>query len=138
MEKYHTLDGLINIKALAFCLVHSKKWNLLLGTPCSSNGKESACSIGDPGLICGSGRSPGEGDGNPLQYSCLENPMDRGACWATVHGVARIKHDLVTKAPLRPTRESQELSGEENKRWPFSHSLKCPRQQLQIADRYLT
>ena len=64
--------------------------------------------------------------------------MDRGACWATVHGVTRIKHDLVTKAPLRPTRESQELSGEENRRRPFSHSLKCPRQQLQIADRYLT
>ena len=94
MEKYHTLDGLINIKALAFCLEHSKKWNLLLGTPCSSNGKESACSIGDPGLICGSGRSPGEGDGNPLQYSCLENPMDRGACWCTSHGVAKSRTRL--------------------------------------------
>ena len=42
----------------------------------------------DAGLIPGSGRSPGEGNGNPLQYSCLENPMDRGAWWATVHGVA--------------------------------------------------
>ena len=45
--------------------------------------------MGDPGLIPGSGRSPGEGNGNPLQYSCLENPMDRGAWWATVHGVAK-------------------------------------------------
>ena len=51
--------------------------------------KESACSAGDPGSIPGSGRSPGEGNGNPLQYSCLGNPMDRGAWWATVHGVAK-------------------------------------------------
>ena len=53
-----------------------------------SAGKESACSTGDSGLIPGSGRSPGEGKGNPLQYSCLENPMDRGAWWAAVHEVA--------------------------------------------------
>ena len=53
-----------------------------------SDGKESACSTGDSGLIPGSGRSPAEGKGNPLQYSCLENPMDRGAWWATVHEVA--------------------------------------------------
>ena len=45
--------------------------------------------VGDPGLIPGSGRSPGEGNGNPLQYSCLGNPMDRGAWWATVHGVTK-------------------------------------------------
>ena len=44
---------------------------------------------GDPGSIAGWGRSPGEGNGNPLQYSCLGNPMDRGACWAAVHGVAK-------------------------------------------------
>ena len=49
----------------------------------------SACNAGDLGLIPGSGRSPGEGNGNPLQNSCLENPMDRGAWWATVHGVAK-------------------------------------------------
>ena len=47
----------------------------------------SACNAGDLGLIPGLGRSPGEGNGNPLQYSCLENPMDRGAWWAIVHGV---------------------------------------------------
>ena len=63
----------------------------------SSVGKESNCNAGDQGLIPGSGRFPGDGDGNPLQYSCLENPMDSGAWWATVHGVARIGHDLVTK-----------------------------------------
>ena len=49
-----------------------------------SDGKESACNVGDPGLTHGSGRSLGEGNGNPLQYSCLKNPMDRGAWWATV------------------------------------------------------
>ena len=69
------------------------------GFPSSSVGKESACNAGDPGLIPGSGRSPGEGSGNPLQYSCLENPMDRGAWQATVHGVARVGRDLVTKPP---------------------------------------
>ena len=70
--------------------------------PCSSVGKESACNAGDPGLTPGSGRSLGEGKGNPLQYSCLENPMDRGAWQATVHGVARVGHDLVTKPPNQP------------------------------------
>ena len=50
-------------------------------------------------MIPGSGRSPGEGNGNPLQCSCLENPMDRGALQATVHEVARVGHDLVTKSP---------------------------------------
>ena len=50
---------------------------------------ESACSAGDLGLMPGLGRSPGDGNGNPLQYSCLENPMDGGAWQATVHGVAK-------------------------------------------------
>ena len=54
---------------------------------------------GDPGLIPGSGRSPGEGNGHPLQYSCLGNPMDRGACWATVQDFPKIRHDLATKPP---------------------------------------
>ena len=52
-------------------------------------GKESTCNTGDAGSIPGWGRSPGEGNGNTLQYSCLENPMGRGAWWATVHGVAK-------------------------------------------------
>ena len=54
-----------------------------------SDVKESACSAGDPGSILGSGRSPGKGNGNPLQYSCLENSKDRGAWWAAVHEVAK-------------------------------------------------
>ena len=65
--------------------------------PHSSVGKEFACNAGDLGSLPGSGKSSGEGNGNPLQYSCLENPMDRGAWWATVHGVARVGHDLATK-----------------------------------------
>ena len=70
-----------------------------MGFSHNSVGKESACSAGDPGLIPGSGRSPGEGNGNPLQYSCLENPMDKGAWQSTVHGVARVGHDIATKPP---------------------------------------
>ena len=53
--------------------------------------------MGNPGLIPGLGRSPGEGNGNPLQYSCLGNPRDREAWWAKVHWVARVGHDLATK-----------------------------------------
>ena len=64
--------------------------------PSDSEVKASACNAGDLGSIPGLGRSPGEGNGNPLQYSCLENPMDRGAWWATVHGVA--------KSRTRPTK----------------------------------
>ena len=74
-----------------------KKWSYFLltaiktflGFPGGSEGKVSACNAGDTGLIPGLGRSPGEGNGNPLQYSCLKNPMDREAWWATVHGVAK-------------------------------------------------
>ena len=67
---------------------------LFLGFPDSSDGKESACNAGDSGLIPGWRRSPGEGDGYPLQYSGLENSMDRGAWWATVHGVAKSRTQL--------------------------------------------
>ena len=59
------------------------------GFPGGSDGKESACNSGDLGSVPGSGRSPGEGVGNPLQYSCLENFMDRGTWRATVHGVTK-------------------------------------------------
>ena len=61
----------------------------LASFPGGSDGKESAYNAGDLGSIPGLGRSPGEGNGNPLQYSCLENPMDRAACWATVNSVAK-------------------------------------------------
>ena len=61
----------------------------ILGFPGGSDGKESACNTGDLGLIPVSGRSPRVGNGNPLQYSCLENSMDRGAWQATTHGVVK-------------------------------------------------
>ena len=61
----------------------------MLGFPGGSDNKESACGVGDPGSIPGSGRFSGEVHGNPLQYSCLENPMDGGAWQDTVHGVAK-------------------------------------------------
>ena len=57
--------------------------------PGGSDGKVSTCNAVDLGLIPGLGRSPGEGNGNPLQYSCLENPMNGGAWWATVRGLAK-------------------------------------------------
>ena len=61
----------------------------LYGFPGGLDGKESTCNVGDLGLIPGLGRSPGGGPGYPLQYSCLENPMDGGAWWATVHRDAK-------------------------------------------------
>ena len=67
------------------------------GFPGGSVGKETACNVGDPCLIPGLGRSPGEGHGNPLQHSCLENPMDRGAWWAVVHGMAKSRTRLSEK-----------------------------------------
>ena len=60
-----------------------------MGFPDGSDGKESACNAGDPGSVPEWGRYPGKGNGNPLQYSCLENSMDRGTWWATVLGVAK-------------------------------------------------
>ena len=62
--------------------------------PGGSDGKASTYNAGDPGSIPASGRSPGEGNGNPLQYSCLENSMDGGAWWATVHGIAKTRTQL--------------------------------------------
>ena len=62
---------------------------IYMGFPCGSDGKESACNAGDLGSIPGLGRSPGEGNDSPLQYSFLENFMDRGTWRTTVHGVSR-------------------------------------------------
>ena len=67
-----------------------------MGFPGGSDGKESAYNTTDLGLIPGSGRSPGEENGNPLHFSSLGNPMDRGAWQAIVHRVVRVGHDLVT------------------------------------------
>ena len=60
-----------------------------LDFPGGSDSKASTYDVGDPGSVPGSGRSPGKGNGNPLQYSCLGNPTDRGVWWATVHGVTK-------------------------------------------------
>ena len=72
---------------------------VLWGLPGGSDSKESACNAGDLGSIPGLGRSPGGGCGKPLQYYCLDNPMHRGAWWATVHGVTKTRlsttHSLV-------------------------------------------
>ena len=73
------------------------KFKVSRGFPGSSDGKESACNARDPGCIPGSGRSPGEGNGNPLQYACLENTMDREACQTTVLGVAKSQTQLSIK-----------------------------------------
>jgi len=69
--------------------MHSFYWEIY-----GSDSKTSACSVGDLGSIPGSGRSPGEGKGNPFQYSGLENSMDGGAWWATVHGVSKSQTQL--------------------------------------------
>ena len=70
------------------------------------DGKVSACNVEYLGWIPGSGRSPGEGNGNPLQYSCLENPMDRGAWWATVHEVTEL--DTTERLHFTSQKEKQE------------------------------
>ena len=77
-------------------IFNSKYYNLkiIIDFPGGSDGKASVYNAGDLGLIPGLGRSAGEGNGNPLQYSCLENPIDRGAWWATVHGVAKSRTQL--------------------------------------------
>ena len=99
------LDYMMILYLYLVCFIFSALYSVLpfhLGFPCSSVGKESACSAGTQLLIPGLGRSPGEGNGNPLQHSCLENPIDRGARWTTVHGVARVGHDLATKSASSP------------------------------------
>ena len=81
---------------------NSRVWKILwrrdrpvfLGFPGGSDGKESACNAGDLGSIPEFGRSPGGGNSNPLQYSCLENSMDRGAWQTIVHGVAKSQTQL--------------------------------------------
>ena len=86
----------------------------VLGFPGGSDGKASTCNAGDLGSIPGLGRSPGEGNGNPLQHSCLENPMDGGAWQATIHGAAKsrtqlsdfIIFQLVNSCPFHSAAES--------------------------------
>ena len=82
-------------KVLAFSRKNSRcPPNFINAFPCGSDGKESACNAGILGLIPGLGRSPGEGNGKLLQYSCLENFMDRGAWWATIHWIIKSQTQL--------------------------------------------
>ena len=76
-----------NVSLIA-CTLSSKLY-IYIDIPGGSDGKESACNAGDTGLIHGSGRSPGKGNSNPLQYYCLENSMDRETSWVTVNGVTK-------------------------------------------------
>ena len=79
----------ISLLSVLFQFVFLKLIMTILGFSGGSDGTESACNAGELGLIPGSGNSPGEANGSPLQYSCLENSMDRGAWWAIVQGVAK-------------------------------------------------
>ena len=76
-------NACVYILSLSFCLL----WTELLAYSFPDGSGVNETTAGDPGSIPGLGRSPGEGNGNPLQYVCLENPMDRGVWWATVNGV---------------------------------------------------
>ena len=82
--------------------------------PGGSGGKESACSAEDPGLIPGSGRSPEGGNGNLLQYSCMENSMDRGAWQATVHVVTKSQTQLSINSNYLPLVITQTLKSQSN------------------------
>ena len=95
----HYLLVLATIKCFNYMISFNSHSNSVTGIlkfipPGGSDGKASACNAGDPGLIPGSGRSPGDGNGNPLQYSCLDNPMVGGAWQATVPGVAKSRTGL--------------------------------------------
>ena len=82
----------------------AKTWpkKIFCSFPGGSDGEESACNMGDLGLIPGSRRSPGEGRGNPLRYSCLENSMDRGACRTTVHRATKCQSGLIDQHSQSP------------------------------------
>ena len=80
------------------------------GFPGDSVGKESFCNAGDQDSIPGWGKSPGEGNGNPLQYSCLENSMDRGAWWTTVHGVTKSQTLLSIWACIKKSKRAWNIS----------------------------
>ena len=99
-----------------------------MGLPGDSDGKASACNVGDPGSIPGSRRSPEEGYGHPLQYSCLENSKDRGAWWATVQGVSKSwtqlslfqKVDSKSEGRINTTRAQGHSTGHQSHRGSWS------------------
>ena len=84
------MTSVMGVSNSGVLFIHSFTGVILYGLPCRLSGvKNPPASTGDSSLIPGSGRSPGDGNGNALQYSCLENLMERGAWWATVHGVPK-------------------------------------------------
>ena len=90
-------EDLSLLGALTYLIWPSNLWTGAIIVPGGSVVRNPPTNAGHSGLISGSGRSPGGGNGNPLQYSCLENPMDGGAWWTTAHGLQRLGNDLQTK-----------------------------------------
>ena len=113
---------------ISFQILHGGFRNV--GFPGSSDSKESACNPGDPGLILGSGRSSGEGNSNPLWSSCPENPMDRGAWWAIVHGAQRVRQDWTTNTfntcGLQTARKYKKYDRREPNYRPNTYDMKTP------------
>ena len=103
------LQSCLSLASLPFDLDSSLSFypttSALLGFPGGSEGKASACNVGDSGSIPGSGRSPGGGNGHPLQHSFLENPMDGGAWWTTVHRVTKSQTQLSDFTSLHKCKE---------------------------------
>ena len=93
-RNWKTPHSLLHVTCLNYDLGKKKINYDLRGFPGGTDSKESACSEEDPGSIPGSGRSPGEGNGSPLQYFCLEDPIDRGAWRATIHGITKSQTQL--------------------------------------------
>ena len=89
LDCFHVLAIVNCVQWIGCMYLFELCFSLVICSGGGSDGKASACNAEDPGSIPGLGRSPGEGNGNPLQYSCLENSMDGGAWWATVHGVTK-------------------------------------------------
>ena len=86
---FHCSMGMLSCQYPTVLTSIASEYSVKSGLPSNSGGKESVCNVGDLGLIPGSGRSPQEGNGNPLQCSCLENSMDRGVWWTIVLGVTK-------------------------------------------------
>ena len=101
---YEDLQDLLELIPQKAVLSFMKERLPFQGFPHNSVSKESACNAGDLGSIPGWGRSSGKVNGNPHQYSCLENSMDRWTQQATIHGLARVRQDLATKAPYTKQR----------------------------------
>ena len=88
LTRQNVIEPPVKARVVILLSTYLTTFSRVQGFPRSSDGKESACSAGDLASVPGWGRSPGEGNGNPLQYPCLKSPMDKGAWWAAVHGVA--------------------------------------------------